>query len=368
MLFPAALHLRFDRHGLERLNPGHALDQKGLVLGAARELVVEPLAKQRRRRRRNADIERERTEHDRSKQRRIDEHHRQKDEREEQVDYQRQRGAGEKVADILQLAHARDRIADPPRLEIGDRQRQQVAEQAGAQLDIDAVGRVREQIGAQDAQNCLEQRNGDQPDDQNIERAECPIDQNLVDDDLEEQRRNQRKELEEERGDENLAEQIAVLVDGAEEPGDVEAAGKVQQAGATGHQHKTAVPDRLEFCARHEHGPRRQGILNENLVLAGFAEKQIAAVAQHRDAGQRCFCQPLPVRLIGPRLKPEFLGAAQHFRHAKVVAETVADLRRDRRQCHGTAATAQGRRARTLPEPVCQSLRTPHHPPTIRDP
>jgi len=31
--------------------------------------------------------------------------------------------------------------------------------------------------------------------------------------------------------------------------------------------------------------------------------------------------------LIGPRLKPEFLGAAQHFRHAKIVAETVADLR-----------------------------------------
>ena len=124
---------------------------------------------------------------------------------------------------------------------------------------------------------------------------ERPIDQHLVDDDLEEQRRNQREELEEERGNENLAEQIAVLVDGAEEPADVEAARKIQQRRATCHQHKTAVPDRLELCARHEHRSRRQGILNENLVLAGLAEEEIAAVAQHRDAGQRRLGQPLPV-------------------------------------------------------------------------
>ena len=37
LLFPAALHLGLDRHGLERLDPGNALDQKGLVLGAALE-------------------------------------------------------------------------------------------------------------------------------------------------------------------------------------------------------------------------------------------------------------------------------------------------------------------------------------------
>ena len=49
LLFPAALHLRLDRHRLERLDAGDALDQKSLVLGAAREFLVEPLAKQRRR-------------------------------------------------------------------------------------------------------------------------------------------------------------------------------------------------------------------------------------------------------------------------------------------------------------------------------
>ena len=50
LLFPAPLHLRLDRHGLERLDPGHALDQERLVLGAASEFLVQPPAEQRRRR------------------------------------------------------------------------------------------------------------------------------------------------------------------------------------------------------------------------------------------------------------------------------------------------------------------------------
>ena len=49
LLLPAPLHLRLDRHGLERLDAGDAFDQKGLVLGAAPELLVQPPAEQRRR-------------------------------------------------------------------------------------------------------------------------------------------------------------------------------------------------------------------------------------------------------------------------------------------------------------------------------
>ena len=49
LLLPAALHLRLDRHGLERFDAGHAFHQKGLVLGAARKLFVEPPPEQRRR-------------------------------------------------------------------------------------------------------------------------------------------------------------------------------------------------------------------------------------------------------------------------------------------------------------------------------
>ena len=209
LLFPAALHLRLDRHRLQRLDAGDALDQEGLVLGAAPEFLVEPPAKQRRHADRDRDVERERAEHDPGQQRRIGEHHRQEDEGEEQVDDQRQRRAGEEIADVLQLAHPRHGIADPPRLEIGHRQRQQMAEQPRAQLDVDAVGRVREQIGAQDAEHGLEQRDRDEADDQHVERAQRAMHQHLVDHDLEEQRRDQREELQEERGDQHLAEQAA---------------------------------------------------------------------------------------------------------------------------------------------------------------
>ena len=86
LLLPAALHLRLDRHRLQRLDAGDALDQEGLVLRAATELLVEPPAKQRRRASGDRDVERKGRQHDERQQRRIIEHHRQEDEGEEQID------------------------------------------------------------------------------------------------------------------------------------------------------------------------------------------------------------------------------------------------------------------------------------------
>ena len=50
------------------------------------------------------------------------------------------------------------------------------------------------------------------------------MDQDLVDDDLEEQRGDQGKQLQEERGDQDFAEQLAVLDDGRDEPAEAEVA------------------------------------------------------------------------------------------------------------------------------------------------
>ena len=77
------------------------------------------------------------------------------------------------------------------------------------------------------AEDRLEQRDRDEADDQHVERAHAAMHEHLVDDDLEEQRRDERKELQEERGDQHFAEQMAVFVDRAQEPGDVEAAREV---------------------------------------------------------------------------------------------------------------------------------------------
>jgi hypothetical protein len=101
----------------------------------------------------------------------------------------------------------------------------------------------------------------------------------LVDDDLEEQRRDQREDLQEERGNQHLAEQASVFVNGTEEPGDVEPARQIDEAGPPGHQKHLAVPRLLEFGARHHGGPRRERRLDQGLVVTDYTEQQKVAVA-----------------------------------------------------------------------------------------
>ena len=88
------------------------------------------------------------------------------------------------------------------------------------------------------------------------------------------------------------------------------------KAGAPRHQDQAAVPDRLEFVARHQDGPGRLRRLDQDLVLAGLGEHQEAAVAQGRDGGQGRLGEPRPVGPARARLEPELLGAAEHFRCA----------------------------------------------------
>ena len=204
-----------------------------------------------------ADVERKGAEHEQREQRRVQEHHRQEHEGEKQIDDEGQRRTGEKIADVLQLAHARHRIADATRLEIGHRQSQQMMKQARAELDVDAVGGVREEIRPQDSQNGFEDRDREQADDQHVQRAQAAVHQNLVDHHLEEQRRDQSEHLQEERGHQHFAQQMPVFVDRPHEPGDVEAAGHLRQSGAPGHQDQFAVPERKQFGLRHQDGPRR---------------------------------------------------------------------------------------------------------------
>ena len=166
--------------------------------------------------------------------------------------------SAELVRKVRMFSSSRTRAATdrrPAAPEVGHRQGQQVMEQAGAELDVDAVGGVGEQIGAQDGHNGLEGGDRQKADHQHVEGAEQAVHQDLVDDDLEEQRRDQAEELQEERRDQDFAQQAAILVDRAHEPADAEAARDVRQAGPAGHRDQPAVPDRDELLARHEGGP-----------------------------------------------------------------------------------------------------------------
>jgi hypothetical protein len=66
--------------------------------------------------------------------------------------------------------------------------------------------------------------------------------------------------------------------------------------------------------------------LNENLILADFADEEVGAVAQRSDSRQWRFDETPPIRLIASGFEAEFLGAPEHFRYAEVITETVAYL------------------------------------------
>jgi hypothetical protein len=85
--------------------------------------------------------------------------------------------------------------------------------QARAELDVDPIRGVGKQIGAQDSQCGFEHRDRTQSENQDIEGGQRPVHQHLVDHYLEKERRNQSEQLQEERCDQHLAEQVAIFMD-----------------------------------------------------------------------------------------------------------------------------------------------------------
>jgi hypothetical protein len=73
---------------------------------------------------------------------RIGEQHRDQQRGEQQIDRREEALSGEERADRLELAHPRHRLTGTARLEIEQRQAQQVIEQSCAQFDVDAVSRM----------------------------------------------------------------------------------------------------------------------------------------------------------------------------------------------------------------------------------
>ena len=203
-----------------------------------------------------------------------------------------------------------------------------MVEQPRPEFDVDAVGGVGEQVGAQGSEHHFEHRNRDHPHDQHVEGAETAMHQHLVDHHLEEQRRHQRENLQEEGGQQHLAQKGAIFVDRPHEPGDVEAACEIAEPGALAHQDQLAVPRRLELGLGHHDRPGCTGRLHDGLAVAGLAEDQEAAGAQRDDGRERRLVQPLPGRRHETRLDSELFCTAQHLTGADHVAKLVTDLLR----------------------------------------
>jgi hypothetical protein len=61
-------------------------------------------------------------------------------------------------------------------------------EEAGTKLDVDAVCGMREDVGAQSAEDSFKHRNRHKADNQNFERADALVHEHLVDHHLKEER------------------------------------------------------------------------------------------------------------------------------------------------------------------------------------
>ena len=93
-----------------------------------------------------------------------------------------------------------------------------MSEQALAELDVDAVGGVRQRIGAQVLQRDVEQADDHETGDHHEQGFVTLVGQHLVDDDLEDQRRRESEDLNEQGRREHMPERSAIAPEGRQEP------------------------------------------------------------------------------------------------------------------------------------------------------
>jgi hypothetical protein len=117
-----------------------------------------------------------------------------------------------------------------------------VAEQPRAEFHVDAAGGVAEDVAAQGVEQALEHHDHHQADDEHVERGQAAVHQHLVHHDLEEQRADQREELQHEGDEQHFAQQLAVFDEAGDEPGEVELGQLARQAGAAGDEDEFAAP------------------------------------------------------------------------------------------------------------------------------
>ncbi len=313
LVVPATREGGFQRARLHGLDARHGLHQHGLVLRAARELVVEPPAQHGHHGQAQAHVERQADQHDERQRHAVHEHHADEEDGEQHVEHHGERIAREEAADVLQLAHPRHRVPHPPGLEVGQGQLDQVPEEARAQFHVDAARRVAEDVAAQSVEQALEDHHHDQPRDQHVQRGEAPVHQHLVHHDLEEERAHQREQLQHQRDEQHLAQQLAVLDQAGDEPGEIELGEFTRQAGTAGDQDELPRPAPGEIL----HGFDGRAAL---LASAGRVLQQhpLAVALRHHDGLDRSGL-PCRRRIIGherhggQRAERQPCGAGAHL-------------------------------------------------------
>ncbi len=176
-------------------------------------------------RRGDDDVDRNRSQDDQSEFHRVDEHHQEKDQREDKIEQRGQPLPGEKAADRFELAHAGHRLPGRARLKIGERQAEEMMEKAPAQLDVHPVGGVAQRISAKELQDGLEQAQRNHAEHQHDQCRDAFVNQHLIDDQLEKDRRRQGKQLHKQRCDQHMGKRAPVAHNRRPEPAEPERGG-----------------------------------------------------------------------------------------------------------------------------------------------
>ena len=155
------------------------------------------------------------------------------------------------------------------------------------------------------------------------------MDQHLVHHHLEEEGGDERKDLQEERRDDGLAEQLPVFHDGRHEPGEVELGQLASDGGARREEQRFARPARREIRDRQRFGARGPRALQEHLALLATGENQVIALDVDHQGRQREAFQPTGLAPDGLGLQTETCGGKQDLRRPEcppVLAELVGKL------------------------------------------
>ena len=295
LAFPAVLPLRLDRGRLERLHARDALDEQRVVGGATRELLVEPAAQGTGDDDRDDHISGKGERDDDEEEWRVEEHRDEEDDREQRIDQHGERRAGHEFAHRLQLADAGNGVADAAILEIGERQTEQMAEEAAAQLDVELLAGLRIESSAQPAECDFPERDQNEPDTEHLQRCQAVVCQHLVDNVLEEERRGETEQVEREGDQQDFADQLSVFDDLGDEPGHVEGGRGNLRGIAGGDEEQRARPSGLQHGAVPALD-RGTGALDRHGILADAADHEPAfGAARHHRHGKA----PQPFEIAG---------------------------------------------------------------------
>ncbi len=250
--------------------PTIELDEELLGTRAAVELLVDLLTQDGPQGACDDDIDRDRGDDDEGKLGGIEKHHAEEDQREDEVEQRGQALPGQEASDRLQLPHARDRLSGRASLEIGEREVEEMMEEPAPELDVHPVGGVTERVAAKELQDRLEQAERHHAEHQDHERRHALVDQNLVDHELEKDRRRQSEQLHEQRRDQHMGERPPEAHDRRPEPAEAEAVRiRAGPAEPTGHEDRQAGRERLRLRERNLLRRSRHRINEADLALLG---------------------------------------------------------------------------------------------------